>query len=196
MRTKPAKKRPSRSLHRRGLVVTEGTATETQYVERLQQHLRQASVSVSVKTVGVGKDPREVVKKCIKLKQDAIRRQKEYDWYVCLTDRDKHTTHAAAISLASKNGISLLVTNLKFEMWLLWHVADIRSRQSSSSLDHLMVRHNLLKGKDIPLRFPIQEFSNAVRIARSIDPGMESGRIGPDPSSALPILVQMMRGEH
>ena len=57
-------RRSLRPERRRLLVVTEGQATEPQYVERLNQHLRDGPLTVSVKTVGVGKDPRLVVKKC------------------------------------------------------------------------------------------------------------------------------------
>ncbi|WP_280415065.1 hypothetical protein [Nocardia carnea] len=58
-----------------------------------------------------------------------------------------------------------------------------------------MDKHNLLQNKHIPLRFPIQKFRSAMEIATSVDPDMSAGRVGPDPSSALPLLVQMMTGE-
>ena len=71
-----ARTRPTRSLKCRGLVVTEGTVTEKQYIETLVQHLRQSSAVVSVTSVGVGKDPVEVVKKCIECRDDANRKKR------------------------------------------------------------------------------------------------------------------------
>lgn len=47
-----AARRPKRALRKRGLVVTEGTCTEPQYVEMLKRHLRGGQISV--KTVEVG----------------------------------------------------------------------------------------------------------------------------------------------
>lgn len=55
-----------------------------------------------------------------------------------------------------------------------------------------MDKYELLQNKHIPLRFPIEKFRSAVEIATSVDPGMSAGRVGPDPSSALPLLVKMM----
>ena len=187
------KSRPKRSENRRGLVVTEGTETEKQYVERLGQFLRTSSAVVSVKTVGVGKDPRDVVKKCVDLKAEAARKGKEFDWCVCLVDVDQHTTLQDAFTLASANEVMVLVTNLKFEMWLLWHAADIRSAQTTAELDRLMVKYGLLQGKHLPLKFPIDKLDTAMHRASLVDPDLAAGRIGPDPSSAFPVLVNLIR---
>jgi hypothetical protein len=180
---------------KRGLVVAEGTETERQYIERLGQHIRRGAAVVSVKVVGVGKDPLEVVTKCLALMEDAERKEKGYDWCVCLVDRDSHTTISDAATLAAKHGLLLLVTNLKFEMWLLWHVADVRAPRSSRELDQLMRKHNLLEGKNLSLRFPIDKVDAAMRIAELVDPELNPGRVGPDPSSAVPVPVRLMRGE-
>ncbi|MGQ5696205.1 RloB family protein [Rhodococcus erythropolis] len=188
----PRRSMRRRDLNKRGLVVTEGTVTEKQYVESLAQHLRQSSAVISVTSVGVGKDPLEVVKKCIERREDAKRKQKAYHWCVCLVDRDKHTTIEAAGRLAASEEIILLVTNLKFEMWLLWHLVDVRSPQSTTELDRLMIKHKLLQGKHLPLRFPIDKVHSAMKVAEAVDPNLAQGRVGPDPSSAIPILVQLM----
>lgn len=53
------------------LVVTEGTETEPQYVERLDAFLRSSEFTTHVKRVGVGKDPLRVVEKCVELRDKA-----------------------------------------------------------------------------------------------------------------------------
>lgn len=190
-----SRRRPSRPENKRGLVVAEGTETERQYIERLGQHLRSGAAFVSVKVVGVGRDPLTVVTKCVELMADAVRRGKQYDWGVCLVDRDRHSTIADAAAHAAKHDVLLLVSNLKFETWLLWHAADVRALRSSRDLDNLMRKHDLLRGKNLSVRFPIEKVDEAMRIAEAVDPEMKSGRIGPDPSSAVPLLVRLMRGE-
>lgn len=57
-----AARRPKRALRKRGLVVTEGTCTEPQYVDMLKRHFRGGQVSV--KTVGVGQSPRAGSQSC------------------------------------------------------------------------------------------------------------------------------------
>lgn len=63
------RRRPQRRERKRILVVTEGLRTEPQYLDRLQQCMRDANAVV--KHRGVGKDPRDVVKKCIELRDAA-----------------------------------------------------------------------------------------------------------------------------
>lgn len=124
MPTRQRKARAVRKEHQRLLVVTEGVATEPQYVEGLNQFLRDGTVLVSVKTVGVGKDPREVVKKCIELRDNAVKKNKAFDQCVCLVDVDQHTTLEEATVTAQHEGIHLLASRLKFEVWLLWHSSE------------------------------------------------------------------------
>lgn len=195
MRGRSSRRRPARRENKRGLVVAEGTETERQYIEQLGQYLRRSAAVVSVKVVGVGRDPRGVVTKCVELMADAERRQKGFDWCVYLVDRDRHSTLSEAAAYAAKHGVLLLVSNLKFETWLLWHVADVRAPRSSRELDLLMRKHKLLNGKNISVRCPIDKVDDAMRIAETIDPAMKPGRVGPDPSSAVPMLVRLMRGE-
>ena len=180
---------------KRGLVVTEGRTTEPQYVERLGQYLRQHSALVSVKSVGVGKDPSAVVLKCIELRDEAQRKGKDYDWCVCLVDRDQHSTLSEAAKLAERERIIFLVSNLKFEVWLLWHVVDKRSSQSSTELDRLVMKHGLVQNKHLLPKFPVEKYQQAVNLAVTVDPKMASGRVGPDPSSALPLLIGLMTGK-
>lgn len=189
------KRRIQRVEVKRILVVTEGIRTEPQYVELLNGYLRSRNASTAVHAVGAGKDPLKVVEKCMRLRDDAASKEKDYDVFVCLVDVDQHAALSKAVQLARRESILLLVSNLKFEVWLRWHVENKRSVLNSSELDSLMEKLNLVKNKALTPDFPFGSVDFACDIARSIDPGMSPGRIGPDPSSAMPILVDLMRGE-
>ncbi len=174
--------------------MAEGKETEPQYVERLAAHLRSRETATVVKTVGVGKDPLKVVEKCVVLRDSAAARDKAYDTCVCLVDVDQHATLAQALLLASSEGIDVIVSSLKFEVWLRWHVEGSSSALTSGQLDVLMARHGVLRGKALAPGFPIGAVDIACERARAADPSLASGRVGPDPSSAMPVLVSMITG--
>lgn len=185
--------RPKRQPARRILVVTEGTRTEPQYVERLNTYLRSKTSTTVVKSVGVGQDPLRVVEKCVELRDAAAGGEKAYDNCVCLVDVDQHHTLQDAARLAKREGVTLLISNLKFEAWLRWHAEDKRSVLTSAQLDERTQKLKLIKDKTLAAHFPFDSVDNACSVARRADPDMESGRKGPDPSSAMPILVDLMR---
>lgn len=189
--SKGRKRRPERQLVKRILVVAEGTRTELQYVERLNAYLRSKGSTAVVKPVGVGKDPLKVVRKCIEIR-DAAREEKSYDNCVCLVDVDGHELLRRACELARRESILLLVSNVKFETWLRWHAEPKRSSLTSSQLDKLAADLGLVKNKMLSHNFPFHNVDTACEVARQADPGMEAGRLGPDPSSAMPILVELL----
>lgn len=186
--------RPLRQPARRILVVTEGTRTEPQYVEGLNRYLRSKGATAIVKPVSVGKDPLKVVQKCIAKRDEAAKNDKDYDDCVCLVDVDEHSTLPAAIQLAERESIQLLISNLKFEAWLRWHAEDKQSALTSTQLDELTAKLGLVKDKLLSSAFPFNAVHDACRIAKSVDPDLRPGRKGPDPSSAMPILVELMQG--
>ena len=187
--------RPKRQPARRILVVTEGTRTEPQYIERLNTYLRSKASTTIVKPVGVGQDPFRVVEKCVELRDAAADGEKAYDICVCLVDVDSHSTLENAVRLAARERIYLLISNIKFEVWLRWHAEDKRSALTSSQLDERTRTLKLINDKTIALHFPFEAVQAACSIARQADPNMESGRKGPNPSTAMPILVDLMCGE-
>ncbi len=193
-RQTPRTSRPKRQPARRILVVTEGRLTEPQYVEGLNRYLRSAGATATVKSVPVGKDPLKVVRKCIEIRDKATADVKGYDFCVCLVDVDQHEALGDACQLAGRESILLLVSNLKFEAWLRWHVEDKRSAQSTSQLDNLTANLGLVTKKMLAPAFPFHAVHEACEIARRADPDLEAGRVGPDPSSAMPILVDLMLG--
>lgn len=186
--------RPKRQPARRILVVTEGTRTEPQYIEGLNRYLRSAGATAVVRSEPVGKDPMKVVRKCIEIRDKAVSDKKEYDVCVCLVDVDRHEALPAACQLAARESILVLVSNLKFEVWLRWHVEGKRSALSTSQLDELTANLGLITKKLLAPTFPFDAVYKACETARQADPDLASGRTGPDPSSAMPILVDLMLG--
>lgn len=187
-------RRPKRQPARRILVVTEGTRTEPQYVEGLNRYLRSAGATAVVKSAPVGKDPLKVVQKCIDIRDKAASDTKDYDVCVCLVDVDQHHALPNACQLAARESVLLLVSNLKFEAWLRWHVEDGRSALNTTQLDDLTATLGLVTKKMLSPTFPFDAVHRACEIARRADPCLEPGRIGPNPSSAVPILVDLMLG--
>lgn len=183
-------------MYRRILVASEGEITEKQYVERLSQVMRSNNVNVSISTVHGASDPVSVVKKCIdEREREKKSRREPFDHCVCLVDVDTHAHLDEAIALAGEHGVQLIVTNLKFEVWLLWHVNDSLGAKTSHDLDALMQTHSLLhKGKHLVQSFPFGDVGRAVQNAYRSDPDLAANRKGPDPSSAMPILIQLMQG--
>ena len=173
--------------------MTEGSVTEPQYVERLHQTLRGTGVAVSVKAVGTGRDPAAVVRKGAELRDWALKQRKAYDRCVCLVDVDTHATLSTAVALAKREGIDLVVSNLKFEVWLLWHVTDVRGSRSSRELDELMAKHGLLRGKHLAPSFPVDQVQRAEATAARVHPELSIGDVGEDPSSTMPHLVELLR---
>lgn len=187
--------RPRRKPARRILVVTEGTRTEPQYIEGLNRYLRSRDATAVVKSVPVGKDPLRVVQKCVEKRDEAAQRGKDFDDCVCLVDVDRHNTLHDAIQLAERENILLLISNIKFEVWLRWHAEDKRSALTPKQIDDLVAKLGLVNGKFLSPSFPFQAVNDACKTARDVDPGMRPGRKGPDPSSSLPILIDLMQGE-
>ncbi|WP_353988110.1 RloB family protein [Ruicaihuangia caeni] len=189
-------RRARRETYRRILVVAEGETTEKQYVELLTQKLRSKGVNVSVKTAHGASDPVSVVRKAMQMQAAARALAEPYYQSVCLVDVDDHAHLDSAIELAERHGILLLISNVKFELWLLWHVDASTGAKTSRQLDDSMSRHGLFqKKKHLAANFPFERYEAAVRVARRADPDLAPGRKGSNPSTALPILVDILLGK-
>lgn len=184
--------RQPRPLRRRGLVVSEGTNTEVQYVDRLKQLLRDAQTdSVGVTTKGVGRDPLSVLRKAVEFRDQAEADGEPYDWSFVIVDVDRHTTLATCLKVAQAKGIGVIVCNPSFEVWLLWHFDECRGYSSQAELAaRLAVRG--IHDKNLPAGFPIASYQLAMGRAMAADPDNAVGRRGPNPSSAMPALVTSM----
>lgn len=128
----------------------------------------------------------------IQLRDEAERAREAYDSCVCLVDVDEHASLERACLLARSESILLLISNLKFEVWLRWHAEQHTSTMSSAQLDGHMRKLRLLDGKRLAASFPIEDVEQACEVARRVDPLLSSCRKGPDPSSAMPLLVDLL----
>ena len=188
-RRKPSGKRrgrrPQRFERPRGLVVTEGTVTEVQYLQMLQQELPRDAASL--KLIGEGADPLRVVKRALKERKDG-----DYSWTVCLVDCDKHETLQDALRLATKENIRVLVSNPCFELWLLWHLEDWRRHSSSRDVQARLAKLKVLQDKSLTSSFPIGRYADAR--ARSSKTSSEHlvNHLGPNPSSPIPVLLELL----
>ncbi|MGP9726221.1 RloB family protein [Glutamicibacter sp. 363] len=182
--------RRKRSEKKRILICTEGTVTEPQYIDSLKQILGTSGGSVTIRTVGVGRDPVKIVQKCMAVRDKAI---DPFDIAVCLIDVDTHAKLKEALALAARNEISVVVSNLKFEVWLLWHAVENVSHFESKQLDRMMSEQKIFeKEKSLSPKFPVENYKRACQIARRADPKLGPGEIGPNSSTGMPWLIDIL----
>ncbi len=183
--------RQPRQERRWVLVATEGKVTEPEYLQLLQQVLPRRIGQVVIKPVGVGLDPVHVVKEAIKHRDHELDSGDPYDHCFCLVDVDRHANLNEVLVLARHEGIDVLVSNPKFEIWLHWHLADSRPG-TSKGLDHEIDKRKVLRGKNLTSQFPVASHDAACRRALQADPGLAPCQVGPVPSTALPVLIDYL----
>lgn len=194
-RTRTSGKRPERRPRRferaRGLVVTEGTVTEVQYLQMLLQEVNPKDVSVKV--IGEGSDPLRVVNRARKERDDG-----DYSWTVCLVDCDNHESLPNALSLAAEKSIQVLVSNPCFELWLLWHLEDWSRHGSARDIQERLVKLKVLqkkgkkKKKSLTSAFPIGKYADARARSDKVSPEHLVNLLGPNPSSPIPVLLKLL----
>lgn len=178
---------PQRRQRKRGLIVTEGTVTEVQYLQQLRQEMpRNLAV---FKVHGAGKDPLRTVKEAIKQKKCG-----DYDWVVCLVDRDEHRNFDDAFRAAKENGIDVLVSNPCFDVWLLWHFEDMTRNSSSKEVQEKLSKQGVVRGKHLSNSFPVKEYQEARRRALDACSRLEANQIGDNPSSGMVLLLDLLEG--
>ena len=106
----------------RVIVVTEGTKTEPAYFTAFARPLAASAVEVLVH--GTGYDPKAVVRRAIKERQQLRGPLAKDDSVWAVFDRDDHERFGEAKQLARANGICLAVSNPCFELWALFHYQD------------------------------------------------------------------------
>lgn len=185
------RQRPKRREKQSGLVVCEGVVTEKQYVEFLMHHYRQATSQVVVKCMGVGKDPLTLLHKARAQLAAAKHRGSPYDWCCLVVDVDNHHTLTRCLDEAANDGEIVIVSNPCFEMWLLWHYEDAAGGIQARELRRKLETRGH-KGKSLPSKLPIANALLAASRANVADPHLQAGRVGPSPSSAMPVLLKQV----
>lgn len=189
-------KRKARTMKKRILICIEGENTEKMYFQTLRQHIgspTKTSVDFDIRKPS-GSDPMSILKGC-------LNNTNEYSERFCVIDVDQHQNLEQALSLAAKKGVSIVVTNIKFEVWLLWHIGDFPNSYMSSSdindrVKHICKKSPFMTGrnyKDLHDDFPIGNYHEAIDRAKRKDPNMAFNRMGPNPSSAMPLLIDKIK---
>lgn len=113
------------------LIACEDTKTEPTYLDYFKKQFPKETLFLKV--VGVGQDPRNIIKKAIeernRLKDNCL---KEIDFVWAVFDKDdadsnqtKIKNYEEAFSIAQKEKINIAYSNEVFELWLLLHFKDI-----------------------------------------------------------------------
>ena len=180
-----------RAMKKRILICIEGENTERRYFQCLSQELRSEKTHVDFFVdKPKGTDPMSILKGC-------LNNTDEYSERFCVIDVDQHHNLEKALSLAGKKDVSIVVTNIKFEVWLLWHIDDFPNSYMSSSdinkrVKDICKNFPFMTGrhkKDLHDSFPIGNYREASIRAKRKDPNMAFNRKGPNPSSAMPLLI-------
>lgn len=184
-RDTPRKSRRQRQCKTRYAVFTEGRVTELQYLEKLHQHIRPQHAEF--KFIKIGKDPSAIFKRCLRiLKND------NFDQGIIVVDVDQHERlEEMLVDCRRSSGVNALVSNPCFELWLLWHTTDRRGYTETRECVRL-ARNSLMGDKDLTAKFPIANFPEAVKRAQQAWPTMTPNDKGPNPSSAMPWLIDLM----
>lgn len=182
--------RPKRRENRKLLVVTEGEITEVQYLQGLIQHLRAAGVTVVPYALkGGGGEPSRVLAKARKL---AAKDDYEAVWVV--VDVDEHASLDDVLRECAGSAETVVVSNPQFEVWLLWHLTDSGASHTATSLKKELRRHGFTGTcKHLPTDFPFSNVEQAVAMATHRTRATTLNTRGPNPSSAMPHLVEALR---
>ena len=111
----PARFRPQPTV----LIICEDRVSSYNYLSRAAQHFR-ASAIVEINHCGKT-DPKGIT-------EHALKRSKDYNQVYCVIDRDTHKNfhEARALAAASKNKVTLVISNPCFEYWLILHFSFTR----------------------------------------------------------------------
>lgn len=184
------KSRHTKQLKTHYAVFTEGLVTERQYLELLRQHLRPRHATFSIKPIG--KDPSRVFTEYRKAE-----RRGDFDQAILVIDVDQHQKLDEVLrECQSSTAVDAVVTNPCFELWLLWHTTDRRAYTETRDCVRLARINNLTGDKDLNTKFPIASFPEAVKRAQQAWSELAPNKKGPNPSSAMPWLIDLMTSTH
>ncbi|KGF01622.1 RloB family protein [Actinomyces sp. S4-C9] len=191
------KVRKQRKMRPRVLVVVEGSKgkSEEVYFQRLDQELR---YDVALTVVAGAGEPTKVLDAC----NQRIEREASkvgdgsipFDYCFLVMDEDNHPHLNDVLEQCRQLNFDALVTNPKFELWLLWHVEDCKF-VSSSVLDKRVKSRSLVSGKngkELAGSFPVKDYAAAVERAKKAWREMASNEVGPNPSSGIPVYLEKL----
>lgn len=195
--------------YRRILICTEGEVTEVQYFQQLVQKLNISDLQCKVEGPD-GTDPLSVLDKAIRKARSAYEDGNPYSEIYCVVDVDdssrrdnlERAVREALSSRVAGVPVHMVVTNLKFEVWLLWHFGEDPAK--GSSFDSVKIDEKIKalpakfmtekRRKHIGHSFPFENYQKASERAYKRDPNLDFNRVGEFPSSAVPLLIERITG--
>lgn len=212
---KSRQRRPD--VKRRVLVVSEGVVTEPQYFRRLSSLASAAGISLTIKPAKNANnwhpDPLKVVRECKRIREADVAKSKKgsprdvepFEHCFAIVDYDRWDESKArfggasssklqqAITLAKEEGINLLVSRLKFEVWLLWHL-PVTPRMTSKELDKQCQTNRIMRGKSLDPHFSIDEDTcrRAYDEARRVCVVNENTVPSSCPATAMPRFFELL----
>ncbi|WP_430783552.1 RloB family protein [Actinoplanes sp. G11-F43] len=178
--------------------MTEGEATEPQYLNGLARYARATGLVVSTASVfGIGRDPLSVVRRAVVLRDEDNSKNRSprdrYESIWCVFDVDEHATIDAALIEAQAEGFKVGVSNPCFEIWLLWHFEDHFAEISRKNLRNKLKPRGCGE-KKIPRNFDYSKFQEASRRARSRPSVKSDYSIPANPGTGVLSLVGAVMG--
>jgi len=187
-----AKTKNMRSANRKILIVTEGEKTEPQYFEGLADLLNAQAVKViAVRPVGLGKDPLSVVREAERRAKAERAGGDPYDEIWCVVDVDEHASLPTACAEAKRKKLQLAVSSPAFEIWLVWHHENWTAWSTNSELTARLKRNWGFADKNLPPKFPFENYKDAQRRARRCEQIVKPYD-PPNPSSSVVELVDQL----
>lgn len=131
------RRRASRALYDRVLIVCEGSKTEPAYFQDLIDDFRLSTANVVVDKT-IGSSPKTVVKRAVSAYKDAKKQGLPFDRVYCVFDKDRHgNSYSEALSRIPQilpKGVFQAIPSIPcFEYWLLLHFVYTRKSFYGSS---------------------------------------------------------------
>ncbi|WP_442806296.1 RloB family protein [Streptomyces sp. NBC_01317] len=187
-----AKSKNKRVEHRKILIAAEGVKTEPQYFERLAKTLKAKAVRVvSVRPVGVGRDPLSVVREADRRRVVEKRIGDPFDEVWCVVDVDDHASLERACVEAGRLSIDMAISAPSFEVWLLWHFEDMATSSDGRALHRTLKVKWGFSDKSIPESFPYGNYDVAAKRASRCEEARFK-HSPPNPSSSVPALIDVL----
>jgi hypothetical protein len=179
-----------REVKQRFLIVCEGAKTEPKYFEKF----RVPKTVIDVK--GVGENPSRLVQSAIKLKEEAIEADEEYDQVWSVFDRDDWTPQDFnnAIDKAKSNNLKVAYSNEAFELWYVLHFEFLNTGIPRDDYCKKMTKHlrkKYQKNSDTIYDELINKQPTAIRNAERLLASYDYSTPGQDnPSTTVHLLVK------
>ncbi len=199
----PRGRRPrhQRQRHQRLLVVCGGRITEPAYLDHVSAQLGASGVTIEV--AKSGRDPESLVVEAGRRRREDIERARRdtdngntYDSVWVVFDVDDFARQIpTAIKLAADEGVSCIISNPCFEIWLLWHVRDTGAYCATGDAQSQAIANGVVRGsggKQIAADVLTGQYGRArERALRAARSHVDAGRTFPsdNPRSDIYLLV-------